>query len=336
MNYFHRSTLTRTLAGNRCEYLTITSKDKDPKSAKALAKKGVFVSARIHPGESNASWMMKGVIDFLVSNTPEAKALREHFVFKIVPILNPDGVINGNYRCSLSGQDLNRRWKTPSKILHPVVFAVKKFMRIFSKEREIVLYCDLHGHSRRKNIFMYGNNLKDTPHATRVFPYIMSKLCDFFSFEQSRFSMSKYKESTARIAMFKELNIPNIFTMEASFCGADKGKYKDQHFTTEYLMLAGRRLLESLIVYCKIDVHQSIKQIKPNADDEKKECNDTGELYNITAKDLQKELMANKKLMALTTGRDDGESSGSDSEPSADNLDEEEMASVIPIKEAKR
>ena len=336
MNYFHRSTLTRTLAGNRCEYLTITSKDKDPKSAKALAKKGVFVSARIHPGESNASWMMKGVIDFLVSNTPEAKALREHFVFKIVPILNPDGVINGNYRCSLSGQDLNRRWKTPSKILHPVVFAVKKFMRIFSKEREIVLYCDLHGHSRRKNIFMYGNNLKDTPHATRVFPYIMSKLCDFFSFEQSRFSMSKYKESTARIAMFKELNIPNIFTMEASFCGADKGKYKDQHFTTEYLMLAGRRLLESLIVYCKIDVHQSIKQIKPNADDEKKEGNDTGELYNITAKDLQKELMANKKLMALTTGRDDGESSGSDSEPAADNLDEEEMASVIPIKEAKR
>ena len=254
-NFFHRSTLTRTLAGNRCEYLTITSKDRDPKSAKAMAKKGVFISARVHPGESNASWMMKGVIDFLTSPSPEAKALREHFVFKIVPILNPDGVINGNYRCSLSGQDLNRRWKNPSKILHPVIFSVKKLMRSFSKERECALYVDLHGHSRRKNIFMYGNNLKEQPHATRVFPYIMSKLCDFFSFEQSRFSMSKYKESTARIAMFNELGIPNIFTMEASFCGADRGKFKDQHFTTEYLMLAGRRLLESLIVYCKIDVH---------------------------------------------------------------------------------
>jgi len=135
VNFFHRSTLTRTLAGNRCEYLTITSKDKDPKSLKALAKKGVFISARIHPGESNASWMMKGVIDFLVSNSPEAKALRDNFVFKIVPILNPDGVINGNYRCSLSGQDLNRRWKSPSRVLHPVVFAVKKFMRTFAKER---------------------------------------------------------------------------------------------------------------------------------------------------------------------------------------------------------
>ena len=59
--------------------------------------------------------------------------------------------------------------------------------------------------------------------------------------------------------MFKELNIPNIFTMEASFCGADKGSNKDQHFSTEIFMLAGRRLLETLIVYCKIDVALTIK-----------------------------------------------------------------------------
>lgn len=52
---------------------------------------------------------------------------------------------------------------------------------------------------------MYGNNIKDTPHATRVFPYILSKLCDFFSFDQSRFSMSKFKESTARISMYHEI-----------------------------------------------------------------------------------------------------------------------------------
>lgn len=71
----------------------------------------MFFSARIHPGESNSSWMMKGIIDFLVSDSPEARVLREKFVFKIVPMLNPDGVINGNYRCSLAGADLNRRWK---------------------------------------------------------------------------------------------------------------------------------------------------------------------------------------------------------------------------------
>lgn len=50
--------------------------------------------------------------------------------------------------------------------------------------------------------------------------------------------------------------------MEASFCGADKGALKDQHFTTEHLMLAGRRLLEALIVYCKIDVQQSLNEMR--------------------------------------------------------------------------
>ena len=67
-----------------------------------------MITARVHPGESNASWMMKGLLDFLTSAHPDAKLLREMFVFKIVPMLNPDGVIIGNYRCSLAGRDLNR------------------------------------------------------------------------------------------------------------------------------------------------------------------------------------------------------------------------------------
>jgi acetoacetate decarboxylase len=86
----------------------------------------VFLTARVHPGESVGSLMMKGrkakiyflgVIDFLTDMTnKEAALLRDHFIFKIVPMLNPDGVINGNYRCSLAGVDLNRRWKAPSRV----------------------------------------------------------------------------------------------------------------------------------------------------------------------------------------------------------------------------
>jgi murein tripeptide amidase MpaA len=52
--------------------------------------------------------MMKGMIDFLVGPTVEARMLRDNFIFKIVPMLNPDGVILGNTRCTLLGHDLNR------------------------------------------------------------------------------------------------------------------------------------------------------------------------------------------------------------------------------------
>ena len=72
-------------------------------------RKGVVLTARVHPGESVGSWMMKGALDFLTStDLPEAEILRQNFVFKVIPMLNPDGVIVGNYRCSLSGLDLNR------------------------------------------------------------------------------------------------------------------------------------------------------------------------------------------------------------------------------------
>ena len=48
-----------------------------------------------HPGETCASWAMQGLIDFLCGTTGRAKILRNTFVFKIVPMLNPDGVIAG-------------------------------------------------------------------------------------------------------------------------------------------------------------------------------------------------------------------------------------------------
>lgn len=55
----------------------------------------IFLSARVHPGETNASWIMKGTLEFLMGTSPLAASLREAYIFKIVPMLNPDGVING-------------------------------------------------------------------------------------------------------------------------------------------------------------------------------------------------------------------------------------------------
>lgn len=59
---------------------------------------------------------MKGVIDFLISNNPEAIYLRKNYIFKIIPMKNPDGVIYGNFRCNLAGVDLNRSWSNPNKV----------------------------------------------------------------------------------------------------------------------------------------------------------------------------------------------------------------------------
>ena len=75
-----------------------------------IEKKVVILTGRVHPGESNASFMMEGFLKFITSSNPIAIELRKRIVFKIVPFTNPDGVIAGNYRTSFSGNDLNRRY----------------------------------------------------------------------------------------------------------------------------------------------------------------------------------------------------------------------------------
>jgi murein tripeptide amidase MpaA len=65
---------------------------------------------RMHPGETNASWLIHGFIRFLLSTHHKARDLRKRIVFKIVPMLNVDGVIIGNYRSSMAGCDINRKF----------------------------------------------------------------------------------------------------------------------------------------------------------------------------------------------------------------------------------
>ena len=102
-------------------------------------------------------------------------------------MLNPDGVINGNYRCSLSGNDLNRRWKTPIETLHPTIYNLKKIIWQYGKK--IIFYCDFHGHSRKFNSFFYGCNDDADPYMCREFPYIMSQISPLISYEDCNFMM---------------------------------------------------------------------------------------------------------------------------------------------------
>lgn len=247
---FRRRKLCETLAGNACDLLTITSFTGDPVVLKA--RRAVVLTARVHPGESNASWIMKGVIDYLTGPSLDARILRDNFVFKLVPMLNPDGVIVGNYRCSLAGQDLNRQWFDPSRKLHPTIFFAKNMIRRLMDDREVILFIDIHGHSRKKNIFMYGNS-QSRSIREKIFPLLISKSSDCFSFDDCNFKMQRGKECCARVVVYRELAICNSFTLEASFCGADFGPHANQHFNTRHLEEVGHQLCDTILDFCDPD-----------------------------------------------------------------------------------
>ena len=98
-----------------------------PRAFKAK-KPVVFLTARVHPGETPASFFLEALIRILISNDPRAETLRKNFVFKIVPILNPDGVYEGHYRLDTFGKNLNRSYLDPSPETEPSIFAVKTYI----------------------------------------------------------------------------------------------------------------------------------------------------------------------------------------------------------------
>ncbi|XP_072034203.1 cytosolic carboxypeptidase 2-like isoform X2 [Amphiura filiformis] len=243
--------LCRSLAGNVVYILTITSPANTPLDAKM--KRAVVVTARVHPGETNSSWMMKGFLDYLTSNSPDAKLLRDNFVFKIVPMLNPDGVIVGNYRCSLAGRDLNRNYKSVLKDSFPSVAHTKTMIKKLLEEREVTAYCDLHGHSRKQNVFIYGCENKKNPNKRlkeRIFPVIMGRnAADKFSFDNCKFKVQKSKDGTGRVVMW-QMGIMNSYTLEATFCGSTLGSKKRTQFTTADFEDMGYHFCDSLLDYC--------------------------------------------------------------------------------------
>ncbi|KAM8968351.1 cytosolic carboxypeptidase 2 isoform 4-T4 [Sarcophilus harrisii] len=246
-------TLCRSLAGNTVYLLTITNPSKTLEMA--AAKKAVILSARVHPGESNGSWMMKGFLDFILGDSPDAHLLRDLFIFKVVPMLNPDGVIVGNYRCSLAGRDLNRHYKTILKDSFPCIWYTRNMIKRVLEEREVLLYCDFHGHSRKNNIFLYGCNStsrKQWLHE-RVFPLMLSKNApDKFSFRSCNFKVHKCKEGTGRVVMWR-MGILNSYTMESTFGGSTLGKKRDTHFNTEDLKSLGYHVCDTLLDFCDPD-----------------------------------------------------------------------------------
>lgn len=240
--YLNVQSLCNTLNSTPCPLLTITNVTN---TIPMEDKKYIVLTGRVHPGEHNASWVMKGLIDFLLSSNQKAIHLRENYIFKIIPMLNPDGVINGNLRCNLAAYDLNRTWKDPSSMLHPTIFYSKSLIEhlIFAKKTPI-LFCDFHGHSRRKNIFMFGcpsmNKIES------VFPILYNEIFPGFSIEGCSYQIEQSKLTCGRVVVGQQLGVQCSYTLESSYCGFDIGPYKGLQLNIKMLEESGMAFLLTL------------------------------------------------------------------------------------------
>ena len=121
----------------------------------AQGKRVVWLMIRQHAWESGSSFLGEGAVHWMLSGDPEAVAYRNRVIFKVFPMMDPDGCAEGGVRFNRNGYDLNRNWDAvniTSSDDHrrmPEIFAAKKAMfQWISAGGKVDLFLTVHNQER--------------------------------------------------------------------------------------------------------------------------------------------------------------------------------------------
>lgn len=266
--FYEHTQLCRSLEGRPVDLLTVSSQPKiDGRKTKPLSQKPViFLSARIHSGEVPGSHMMNGALDLLFSlDDPRAWILRELFVFKIVPMLNPDGVARGHYRLNSTGLNLNRFYEQPKSTEHEAVFHIKKLVTLTARTQRIAYYFDCHAHAQISGCHLIGNKLVGRAQVRNILfaklfslnsPSLCFRRCAFESAKKSKKDkdgLSRYTGS-GRACVSQLTDCVNCYSLEANYNTCKPKNSMDSRwgdtipkFTVEMYQDVGRSLLVTVL-----------------------------------------------------------------------------------------
>ena len=143
--------------------------------------------------------------------------LRASFIFYVIPMLNPDGVVAGNFRTSYSGKDLNRQFNKLNKFVFPEITALHDLaLQLKQNHRSsFQFYWDFHAHSSKRGLVCYGP--EHLPGKTyffkcRALAKLIEQKSSIFSYRKSIFAISEHKKATGRAHMLWKIKIPMTFT----------------------------------------------------------------------------------------------------------------------------
>ena len=256
----------------------------------------VVVLARQHPGETVGSYVLEGIIEGIKS----MPVILDRFQFRIVPMLNIDGCVYGNFRTGLAGTDLNRKWTQPDKYFTPEVLAVSTMLQRYEKG-DVKYFIDLHGHSTNLGTFIYSSSKGKT---NRLFAYEMGEANIGFDRSECTFGIHISKEDTARAFIHYQLEGCKSITMETSLYGFMREGKIDDYYPSDLIKLGQD------VVVCLMKLEAKDKKIissllfKSKAEDDSTGSEkDPGE---DEIEEIQKDIKKIQKKFGIQTKKEKG------------------------------
>jgi hypothetical protein len=151
--------LSKTGEGRAIQLITIT----DP-GIQDINKKTIVIMAMQHAGEDAGGFLIEGLIAYLLSNDPAAQKARETMIYKVLPMMNPDGIYHGISRYNAQREDLNNIWINSDRN-QPEVTGVKNWVeKWYEAGSHIDLFVDVHNHTQfnQYNVFIFQDHSLDS------------------------------------------------------------------------------------------------------------------------------------------------------------------------------
>ena len=132
-------------------------------SVPAEKKARLWIHARQHPSESPSSYLVDGLVDYLLADTPQSRSLRRQLDTYVLPFANPDGVANGFSRCNAIGvnQEINFGRSDDSTVVE--VRAIKRKLEELTRERPFDFLINSHSQLSESATFWMHKGSTTTP-----------------------------------------------------------------------------------------------------------------------------------------------------------------------------
>ncbi|NQZ75505.1 MAG: hypothetical protein HRT61_05245 [Ekhidna sp.] len=170
------------------------------------AEKAILIISRQHPPEVTGFLAMKTFMETIAGKSDLARNFRSKFRIFNVPLMNPDGVDNGNWRHNTGGIDLNRDWQS---FHQPETGSIKRFLESKTEEGlKFVFAADFH--STWQDIYYPLDSTVVEEDALFVFEWI-NRISERVN-QQPNVSASKHVTPTmvSRNYFYQSYSIPSI------------------------------------------------------------------------------------------------------------------------------
>ena len=158
--------LCTSVSGISVPKLTITDS-----SIEKQFKKYILIVGRMDPGETVSSYVIEGLINFLLSDHQEARRSREKFIYKIIPMVNIEGVIIGNSCCNIAGVPIHKNHSSLLDIFCTDIRVIQKLAYKIQSRNRIFLFMEICGSFKNLGSFTYPPECSKDSHK-----YLLSKV----------------------------------------------------------------------------------------------------------------------------------------------------------------